>query len=314
MWYLLRLLREAWGKKLLPGWFTYVGGVLAWITIVSLAGPVWAVIDLFSIIMERPDLGVGLEIGTLFILISIVAKVLIDYPEILDYARVQPFLLASLKFEHYTRKRDDIFEELDKHVIAQIHREQTGKEIPAGKPQRKFIPHTDPEQALREVERLRAQPLRSVHLKAELDQLKAGEVTDITDTFKLNAAKHPTHDFYQLASEVKITPVEKLLSFKLVFPNVNSQTAFDADRVFRLKQGIYDLLQALRSEIWLKPYQEYFSNLRVVCHRTDTDTFGLPIEKPFFSVEIAVAELVQREGKLFVATELDKIATVTFTP
>ena len=312
LWYFLRLLREAWGKKLLPGWFTYVGGVFAWLTVLSLAGPGWAIVDLFSTMFDHPDMGIGFEIGSLFFLISIVAKVLIDHQEILDYARVQPFLFASLKFEHYTRKRDDIFEELDKHTIAQIHREQTGKELPETKTPKKGIPHTDPEQALKELERVRAQPIRSAHLEAELSQLKAGEVTDVTDTFTLNSLRHKTHDFYELASGMLVTPQEKLLSFKLVFPNVNAQTSFDADSVFRLKQGLYDMLQALNSEPWLKPYAEFFGKLKVVCHRTDTDTFGLPIQQPFFSVEIECAELSRREGKLFVATELDKIATVVF--
>ncbi|MBI4428266.1 MAG: hypothetical protein HY562_04025 [Ignavibacteriales bacterium] len=313
LWYVLRLLREMWGKKLLPGWFTYVGGVLAWLTVISLVGPVWAIVDLLSVMFDRPDMGVAFEIGSLFILISIVGKVLIDHPEILDYARVQPFLLASLKFEHYSRRRDDIFVELDKHIIKQIHKEQTGRELPETKQRKKFIPHTDPQQALREIEQLRAKPLRSVHLESELRQLKAGEVTDITDTFKLNAAKHKTHDFYEFASEIKISPQEKNLSFKVVFPNVNAQTTFDADRIFRLKQGLYDLFQALRSELWLKPYAEYFDTFKVVCHRVDTDTFGLPIEKPFCSVEIALSELIQRDGKFFVATDLDKIAKVSFS-
>ena len=86
----------------------------------------------------------------------------------------------------------------------------------------------------------------------------------------------------------------------------------DLDSVFRLKQGLYDMLQALNSEPWLKPYAEFFGKIKVVCHRTDTDTFGLPVQQPFFSVEIGKTELSQRESKLFVATELDKIATVVF--
>ncbi len=147
-----------------------------------------------------------------------------------------------------------------------------------------------------------------------MTQLKSGEVAEISDSFKLNTVKHKSHDFYDLASEMKIAPLEKLLSFKIVFPNLTAQSKLDEDRIYRLKQELYDLLQTLHGEKWLTSYAEYFERIKVVCHRTDTDTFGLPIQQPFFSVEIALIELKQRVGKLFVATELDKIATVVFEP
>jgi len=312
LWYILRLLMEMWGKKLLPGWFTYVGGVIAWMTVVSLAGPVWAIGELFAKMFDRPDMGTGFEVGSLFFLISIVGKVLIDNPEILDYARMQPFLLASLKFEHYTRKRDDIFVELDKHMIRQIHKEQTGTELREEQQKKKFIPHTDPQQALKEIEQLRAKPLRSVHFQDELSRLNKGETVEVVDTFKLNAVKRTSHDFYPNVSEMAIRPAEKLLMLKLTMPEVTPETQFNADRTFRMKQNIYDFLQALNTEQWLAPYSKFFDKIHITCHRTDTDTFGLPIQTPFLSVGIATSELRQREGKFFVATELDKIATVSF--
>jgi hypothetical protein len=314
LWFFMRLLKELWEKDKLPGWFSPIGGIIAWATVASAVGMMWGVVEVLVRLFTEPSWGTAFEFIGIGFAISMGGKLLADNPEILDYARVKPLIVESLLFRKYDLRREDIFVELDKHNVKKVYQETTGKAFPKEMEKKmKPIPHMDPEEALKELERVRAMPLRSVHLEDQLGQLKAGEVTDISDSFKLNAMKHKTHDFYELASEMKIAPQAKLLSFKIIFPLVTAQTTFDADRIYRLKQGIYDLFQALRSEVWLKPYAEYFSNLKVVCYRTDTDTFGLPTEQPFFSVEIALSELRQREGKLFVATELDKIATVTFS-
>ena len=319
LWFIMRLMMQLWEKGWLPAWFTPIGAITAWATVLSLAGPAWAVIDIFIGLVTADSyvnaFGPLMELFGISLIVGLGGKLALGSPEILDYDHVKPFIMDSMQFRGYERRRDDIFEELDKHTIKKVFQETTGKEFPKGMEKKiKPIPHMEPEEALKELERVRAIPLRSVHLQDQLGQLKAGEVADISDSFKLNAVKRKTHDFYELASEMKIAPQQKLLSFKIIFPLVTAQTTFDADRIYRLKQGIYDLFQALRSEDWLKPYAESFSNLKVVCYRTDTDTFGLPTEQPFFSVEIALSELTQREGKLFVATDLDKIATVTFSP
>lgn len=315
LWFLMRLMKELWEKDKLPGWFSPIGGIIAWATVASAVGPVWGVVEVLIRLFTEPSMGVAFELGGIGFALSMGGKLLADNPEILDYARVKPLIVESLQFRKYDLRRDDIFVELDKHNVKKVYQETTGKEFPPEmEKKRKPIPHMEPGEALKELERVRAMPLHSVHLQDQLTQLKAGEVADISDSFKLNVVKHKTHDFYELASEMKIVPQEKLLSFRIVFPNVTAQTTFDADRIFRLKQGLYDLFQALRAEAWIKPYTEFFEKLKVVCYRTDTDTFGLPIQQPFFSVEIALSELIQREGKLFVATELDKIATVDFNP
>ena len=319
LWFIMRLMMQLWEKGWLPAWFTPIGGITAWATVLSLAGPVWAVIDIFIGLVTADSyvnaFGPLMELFGVSLIIGLGGKLILGSPEILDYDHVKPFIVDSMQFRGYERRRDDIFEELDKHAIKKVFQETTGKAFPKEMEKKmKSIPHMEPEEALKELERVRAMPLRSVHLQDQLGQLRAGEVADISDSFKLNAVKNKSHDFYDLVSEMKIAPLEKLLSFKIVFPNLTAQTKLDADRVYRLKQELYDLLQALHGEKWLMPYGEHFERIKAVCHRTDTDTFGLPIQQPFFSVEIALVELKQRTGKLFVATDLDKIATVVFEP
>lgn len=313
LWFIMRLLKELWEKDKLPGWFTPIGGIIAWATVASAVGPIWGVVDVIVRLVTEPTMGTAFEFIGIGFALSLAGKLLADNPQIMDFSRVKPLIIESLQFRKYDLRREDIFVELDKHNIKKVYRETTGKAFPKeAEKKMKPLPHTDPEQAKKEIERLKAQPLRSVHLESELSQLKAGEVTNITDTFKLNALKHKTHDLYEHAYGMQIVPAEKLLSFKIMLPNVNAQTVFDADRAFRLKQDIYDLFQNLNSEDWLTPYAGFFDKIKVTCHREDTDTFGLPIQQPFFSVEILITELRQREGKLFVATELDKIANVVF--
>ena len=315
LWFLMRLLKELWEKDKLPGWFSPIGGLIAWGIVASAVVLVWGVIDPLIRLITEGSQGAAYELIGLGFALSLGGKLLADNPQIMDFSRVKPLIVESLLFRKYDLRREDIFVELDKHNVKKTYQETTGKTFPKEMEKKmKPIPHMEPEQALKELERVRAMPLQSVHLQDQLGQLKGGEVADISDSFKLNAVKQKSHDFYDLASEMKIAPLEKLLSFKIVFPNLTAQTKLDADAVYRLKQELYDLLQTLHGEKWLMPYGEYFERIKVVCHRTDTDTFGLPIQQPFFSVEIALSELIQREGKLFVATELDKIATVDFQP
>lgn len=310
LWALLRLGREAWGKNMLPGWLTPVGGVVAWSAVLSLAGPFIAIARLFLRFMKRPDVAAGYEFGGIAILGSLVAKVLIDHPEILDYDRVQPFLFACLKFQRYGQKRDDIFAELEQQEIRSIYKEQTGKEL-RFESEEKGIPSITPEQARTMLEESRKVNPRSAHLKAEVDQLLQGKETDISEALMINSMKAMRHALYKEITELKIDPSVKTLRFKVRFPELKAGVELTADRLFRIKQDLYDALQFLNMEHWMKPYAGFVETFDVTCHRVEMDSFDMPEPIPFMRVEIPTAELRRRETSIFIATELNKIAKVT---
>jgi hypothetical protein len=307
----LQLLHENWKRLALPPWFIYPAGILSWGAVLSLVGPPYALVSLFGAVLKAPDVSAGFEIGAVLILISLVAKTLVDYPEILKWDRMKPFLQHSLLFRSYFGEHIDIFQELEKKRINDIHREISGNDIPELQRKDKVLPHIAPEQARRELEKFRAKPLQSAHLKTELEQLNLGTTIDISDTFKINVLKRPTHALYTQAYEMSLDPAERTLRFKVNFTNITVDTKFSAERLFRVKQEVYDLLQALVSEEWLKPYSEFFDLLFLTCFRVQLDGFDLPQQFPFMSIQIPVKELRTRDGRIYSVADLHTIAIVT---
>lgn len=306
----LRLLHDNWKRLALPPSFIYLAGILSWGAVLSLVGPPYALVSLFEAVLKAPDVSAALEIGGVLILISLLAKTLVDHPEILKWNHMKPFLQRSLLFRNYFAEHIDLFEELEKKRINDIHREISGNDIPDLQKVR-ILPHSAPGQARQELEKRGAKPLQSAHLKTDLEQLKLGTTIDISDTFKINVLKRPTHALYTQAYEMSLNPAERTLRFKVNFTNIAPDMKFSAERLFRVKQEVYDLLQALVSEEWLKPYSEFFDLLFLTCFRVQLDGFDLPRQFPFMSIQVPVHELRAREGRIYNVADLHTIATIT---
>ncbi|MGB2867250.1 MAG: hypothetical protein WBD36_02265 [Bacteroidota bacterium] len=313
LWALLRLGNELWGKNLLPAWATPIGGIVAWACVLSIAGPFIALARLFLVVMEKPNVAVAYQIGGIAILGSLLAKVLVDHTEILDYDRVQPFLFASLKFQRYGASRENIFAKLEQQEIKAIYKEQTGKDLtfePQGKKQFREMSEAEARRELAEARKINP---RSIHLKAEIDQLLQGKTTDITEAFKINVMKLARHRLYEECSDVAIDPETKTMRFKIRFPELTSGVELTRERMFRIYQDLYDALQSLNMEHWMAPYHEFIESYSITCHRVEMDGFDMSQEIPFMTMEIATSELRSREKTIFIASELAKIATITMT-
>lgn len=307
----LRLLHENWKRLALPPWFIYPAGILSWGAVLSLVGPPYALVSLLKAVLKAPDVSAGFEIGAVLILISLLAKTLVDHPEILKWNHMKPFLQHSLLFRSYFGEHIDLFEELEKKRINDIHREISGNDIPDAQQKVRILSHSAPGQARQDLETLGAKPLQSAHLKTELEQLKLGTTIDISDTFKINVLKRPTNALYTQAYEMSLDPAERTLRFKVNFTNITVDAKFSAERLFRVKQEVYDLLQALVSEEWLKPYSEFFDLLFLTCFRVQLDGFDLPRQFPFMSIQVPVHELRAREGRIYNVADLHTIAMIT---
>ncbi len=265
-----------------------------------------------SHIVCSPVMRQGWEFCIIVLMFAAVAKLLVTFPEILDFSHVKPFLTESLMFSNYARKHDDIFEELDKHQVREIYEEVTGQPFPKFEVKKKEIPHTDPDRAMKELEQLRAQGIRSVHLQTELASLKAGQIVDITDSWKLNCLKRKPHPLCDQISDVKIDSVQKALSFRIDYPEISLERLRDSVFIFQLKQDLYDALQAIDTEEWMKPYAPFYERMKLSCFATEVDDFGNWHPYRFMNLEIEVAELRKRVGKFFNVGELNQIARLEF--
>jgi hypothetical protein len=307
----LRLLNENWKKYSLPPWCVWIAGILSWGVLLSLAGPAYAMYKLFAAVLKAPNLEAGFEIGAVFILFSIIAKTLVDRPDILNFDQTKPFIRHSLCFRNYHAEHHDLFEALEKKNINDIHKEMTGHDIRESPRTVKVLPHIDPEHAKRELARYRAQPLKSVHIQSELAELRNEQVVDITDTFRINVLKHPTHRLYEHVYELRIDPSVQVLSFKVNLTRLTGDIELDPEKMFHVKQDLYDLLQALNTEEWLKSYASFFEKIQLTSFRVQLDSFDLPQHFPFMSIEIPVRELLMRIGRIYSVADLHTIAVVT---
>ncbi len=310
-YYPLRLLKDNWERLSLPSWWVYPAGILSWAALLSLAGPPIAIVYVCADVVQHLSISAAFEAAAIFFLGGIIANVVMVHREILDWDHTAPFIRASLMFRNYYNEQDDLFQQLEKKRIHDIHRETTGRDIVERVVTKKELPHMSPEAARRLLEEERLKPIQSVHLDEELDRLKAGETVDLSDTFTINTFKHPTHALYKDCHEMRIDPAAKILSFAVHQTRITGDTVLSREPLIGVEQDLYDALQALIDEAWLRPYTKYYEKISVTCFRVKLDSFDLPQQSPFLRVEIPVAELQSRAGKFYNVADLPAIATVS---
>ncbi len=307
----LRLLKDNWVRLSLPHWCIYVAGSLSWATLFSLAGPPVAIGFVCANVIASLSIGAAFEAAAVFFLVAIVANLVVVHREVLDWDHMQPFIRSSLMFSDYFGKQEDLFVQLEKKQIRDIHKETSGHELIEHAPKKKELAHLDPDSARRELEESRSKTFQSSHLDDDIASLKNGESVDVTDTFKINALKHLRNRLYQHCVEMRIGPLEKCLSFKVHFDRITAETTLSTDLLFHVKQDLYDMLQAVISEPWLQPFDEFIETISATCCCVASDGFGLPQHFRFMKVEIPVHELRIREEKIFSVGDLHTIARIT---
>ncbi len=310
-YYPLRLLKDNWERLSLPSWCVIPAGIMSWGLILCLGGIGYAVVAVCAQVVISLTMGAAGEAVGVFFLIGIVANLMVVHTEILDWDRMSPFIRTSMMFRRYFNEHNDLFVQLEKKQIRDIHRETTGRELVEEEKKKAEIVHTDPETARRSLEQARLTPVQSAHLEEEIRQLTAGECLDVTDTFTVNVFKHPTHTLYKDTRGMRIDPTARILSCSITFVRITKDAALTNDQIYHVKQDLYDELQALISEQWLKPYAIFFDRISVTCHRVRRDSFDQPYEHPFMRVDIAVSELRARDQKIFSVGDLHTIATIT---
>ncbi len=310
-YYPLRLLKENWVRLSLPDWWVYPAGILSWAAFVSLAGPPIAIIAICANVVMYLSMTAAYEAAAAFFLVGIIANLVVVHREVLDLDHTVPFIRTSMMFRNYFKEQEDLFQQLEKKQIRDIHRQTTGKEIVEHTPVKRELAHLDPATARRMLEAERSKPVHSVHLADEIHRLEGGETVDITDPFTVNTFKHPTHALYKRVHEMRIDPATRVLSFDIHSVRITGDTPLSHDLIIHLEQDLYDALQALIAEPWLQPYSVYIQKISVTCFRTQPDSFDLPRQLPFLRLEIPVAELQSRAGRFYSVADLPTIATIT---
>lgn len=291
----------------LPEWGTPASGMLAWLFALFALG--WIALTFYLI----ADFVLAGRLENLFVLVFIgmASGYAFLSKEMLDAKNVMHFVRTALFFRTYASQSILIDEELEKK-IRDTHRETSDKPLST-------LPERKPLLSDQEIERLRGeilatkgQPRRSAHLKEELQDLMAGHTVDLTDAWRISTFDRSLHDLYARVVNIAIDPGAHLLFCTIDIQEATEPRLRDPIVVFHLKQDLYDFLQVLNTDPWLRPYSEFYDQIGITCRGIESESFGQNSLYPFLKIEISRGELSQREGAFFNAADLRKIASIIF--
>ena len=304
----LRHVRQFAPSRDFPEWGVFLSGLLSWIFFLSafgLAGwTVYLIVDVFA----------SRDLKNLFVIlfIGIGGGMLFSAKEAADAGSVVDFAQRAILFRRIASQEFLVDEELERKKIIEIHKEQTGKTLREPSKKQEFRSEEELRRLREEALALQRKPIRAIHLEHDLENLKAGQVVDLSDSWKINSFKRSTHDFYGNMSHVRINPQARTYSARVDFRDTTMEQLQRSATIFRLKQDLYNLLQAINTEEWLQPYAAYFERIILTCYGLQTDAFGLTSLYPFFRIDIPTSALQSLEGRIYSVTELHKISAITF--
>jgi hypothetical protein len=298
------LLTPMWRRGWIPVWARVPRGILAWTMFGALVGPAWGFGEVLVALFTAPNMGTGFALGFYAILLSLGAWIL-SYPEAINLHQVRPFISNSLLFRHERWTKEDVFAGAEQKQIEAIYEEQTGRRLKFD-PLRAVREHVSFEKARQELDDVRRQ--RQEQAGAEdLATLQSGQPADITDVLRLFTMHRSPHRLIEATFRVTIDPTEKRCDLQTLFKGFRREAAATPDGRFRFHQEIVDLLQVFTAQEWMDRFRPFFETIRLSGYAEVRDSFDLPKQQEQFRVTIGVATLDAQKGKIFIATELERV-------
>jgi hypothetical protein len=215
-------------------------------------------------------------------------------------------------FQPYASQPFVIPDEVDKKNIQEIHRETSGTPFPTAEPEKVLKTKEEVLKIQQELFAFQQKPKKPLLLDDEMKELTAGHRVDISESWKLHILTRTTHDLYEEIESMDIDPSTKILTFRVRIRSAMQNQLHDPKLVYSIKQDLYDLLQAVHTESWMRPYRPYYRILSVFCIGMMLDEYGRENPYLFMHLEINAMELERRARKLFNTNEFHTIARITF--
>ena len=293
-WYLLRRFTRIWIKRPTTFAESSIAGIAAWLFILStlmwFAGMVLttfeflsshASVDIWAIIISASLTG----FGTAFFLRS---RSEFGIDDTIDY------LKEAIQFRRSAQSRLDL--------ISLMKQRQRQRNRP--------VVRNDPESLQRA--RLQANLSKGKELDAQLTLLREGTTIDMIDMWRTQMKMRSHHPFYEKVEEARIEPNKKLFSLFIDFPELNETQFKDEMTVLRFNRQVYDFLQSMNAESWLKPFTSFFESYYLMCRATRMNKDNTELLYPFLKAEMLVSELRKLEGCYFNPRKLSEIAVIAF--
>lgn len=284
-------------------------GIVAWGVCIGLVLPWVDFVKVVSGFIDHPNAGAAFEVGA-FVSLAMLLAWLYQNGDALRYEELKPFLRTSLLFRHTQRVRDNIFAIEEQKRIDGLAVSATDKKLLRDLMVKKRVP-MDRARELLELDRFRAQRKAAVG-KEELALLTSGRPADITDMFRLHHLDEDPQSLFGKTFRVNVDSEKGTCQACVVVDHSIRDRLNEPARWFRFRQDLFDLSEGMYHEEWMERFRPFFTVFEVECHQEETDSFGLPRRTAFLQVGIPVSVLREYKDRLFIATELDRVATMTW--
>jgi hypothetical protein len=293
-WLLLRRFTKVWVDRPITAFESFIAGISAWLFIFSIFS--W----FGGIALTLIELLGGQEIEDVWALLF--AVLLTGYgmdflirsnPE-MHLGETKEFIKEAIQFRRSAQRRLDL--------ISLIQLKQKDKKLPV------FENSPDSRQRVR----LQAKLFKEKELDTQITRLREGNIVDIEDVWRERTKTIPTNSFFQQVQEVRVDPNRKRLSLTADFPELNAISLQDEMIILRFNRQVYDFMQFLNSENWIKPYTQFFESYFIICRATRTNPDGIEILYPFMKVGMSITDLRKMESGYFNPRKLSEIAALAF--
>jgi hypothetical protein len=178
------------------------------------------------------------------------------------------------------------------------------------KKRHRHVAGNDPESLQRA--RLQADLSKGKELDAQLSLLRDGTTVDMIEMWHAQTKLHSYHPFCEKVQESRIEPNRKRFSLLIDFPEIHEEQLKDETTVLRFNRQVYDFLQSMNAESWLKPFAPFFESYFLICRAARINKDNTEVFYPFMKAGILVSKLRTLEGFYFNPRKLSEIAAIAF--
>jgi hypothetical protein len=293
-WLLLRRFTRIWIDRPISFPESIFAGIAAWLFLSSLL--LW----FGSIALTLLDFLSTHEVVDIWVLIfsilmtGYVINFIVESRSDMGFDDTQDFIKEALQFRRSTQRRLDLL------TLMHQRRKQKGQRAN----------RTDPESLQRM--RLQVNLSKGKELETQLALLREGKQVDMSEVWHSQTKLHTGHSLYEKIEDARIEPNRKRLSLFASFPELNNIKLKDEMVVLRFNRQVYDFLQSINVEPWLKPYMPFFESYYLMCRAKRINDDGTEVFYPFMKVGVLVSELRKLEGSYFNPRKLSEITALSF--
>ena len=293
-WFVLRKFTLIWIDRPITFSESIVAGIAAWIFLFSVVA--WfagLVLTTFHFISSHDTIDIKI-VSAAVVLTGSVMFFFIRSRSAFGIEETQDYIKEAIQFRRSGQTRLDL--------IALMQQRK--------KRRRKAVAGIDPESLQRS--RLQASLSKGKELDAQLSLLRDGTTVDMSEVWRTKTKLHSFHPFCDKIQESRIEPNRKRFSLLIDFPEFHEEQLKDETTVLRFNRQVYDFLQSMNAESWLKPYALFIESYFLICRAVRTNKDNTEAFYPFMKAGILVSELRKLEGFYFNPRKLSEIATVAF--